>query len=42
MGLSQRDSVKLLKETFGLDESPEKILHTLLGTLIELYEKELR
>lgn len=42
MGLSQRDSVKLLKETFGLDESPEEILHTRLEILLELYEKELR
>ena len=42
MGLSQKDSVKLLKETFGLDESPEEILHTRLEILLELYEKELR
>ena len=42
MGLSQGDSVKLLKETFGLDESPEEILHTRLEILLELYEKELR
>ena len=41
MGLNQKDSVKLLKETFGLDESPEEILHTRLGILLELYEKEL-
>lgn len=42
MGLSQKDSVKLLKETFGLDESPEEILRTRLEILLELYEKELR
>ena len=42
MGLSQRDSVKLLKETFGLDESPEEILRTRLKILLEIYEKELR
>lgn len=42
MGLSQKDSVKLLKETFGLDESPEEILRTRLKILLELYEKELR
>ncbi|MXZ13528.1 MAG: HAD family phosphatase [Candidatus Dadabacteria bacterium] len=42
MGLSQRDSVKLLKETFGLDESPEEILNARLKILLELYEKELR
>ncbi|MXW22824.1 MAG: HAD family phosphatase [Candidatus Dadabacteria bacterium] len=42
MGLSQRDSVKLLKETFGLDESPEEILNARLEILLELYEKDLR
>ena len=42
MGLNQKDSVKLLKETFGLDESPEEILCTRLKILLELYEKELR
>ena len=42
MGLNQKDSVKLLKETFGLDESPEEILSTRLKILLELYEKELR
>lgn len=42
MGLNQKDSVKLLKETFGLDESPEEILRTRLKILLELYEKELR
>ena len=42
MGLNQKDSVKLLKETFGLDESPEEILHTRLEILLKLYEKELR
>ena len=41
MGLNQKDSVKLLKETFGLDESPEEILRTRLKILLELYEKEL-
>ena len=41
MGLSQKDSVKLLKETFSLDESPEEILRTRLRILLELYEKEL-
>lgn len=42
MGLNQKDSVKLLKETFGLDESPEEILRTRLEILLELYEKELK
>ena len=42
MGLNQKDSVALLKETFGLDESPEEILHTRLKILLGLYEKELR
>ncbi len=42
MGLNQKDSVKLLKETFGLDESPEEILRTRLKILLELYEKELK
>ncbi len=42
MGLNQRDSVRLLKETFELDESPEEILRTRLEILLELYEKELR
>ncbi len=42
MGLNQKDSVKLLKETFGLDESPEEILRTRLKILLEIYEKELR
>ena len=42
MGLNQKDSVKLLKETFGLDESPEEILHARLEILLELYEKELK
>ena len=42
MGLNQKDSVRLLKETFGLDESPEEILRTRLEILLELYEKELR
>ena len=42
MGLNQKDSVKLLKETFGLDESPEEILSARLEILLELYEKELR
>ena len=42
MGLNQKDSVKLLKETFGLDESPEEILHIRLKILLEIYEKELR
>ena len=42
MGLNQKDSVKLLKETFGLDESPEEILRTRLNILLELYEKELK
>ena len=41
MGLNQKDSVELLKETFGLDESPEEILRTRLEILLELYEKEL-
>lgn len=41
MGLNQKDSVKLLKETFGLDESPEEILRTRLKILLELYEEEL-
>ncbi len=42
MGLNQKDSVRLLKETFGLDESPDEILRTRLEILLELYEKELR
>ena len=42
MGLNQKDSVKLLKETFSLDESPEEILRTRLKILLELYEKELK
>ena len=42
MGLNQKDSVALLKETFGLDESPEEILRTRLEILLGLYEKELR
>ena len=42
MGLNQKDSVRLLKETFRLDESPEEILRTRLEILLELYEKELR
>lgn len=42
MGLNQRDSVELLKETFGLEESPEEILSTRLKILLELYKKELR
>ncbi len=41
MGLSQRDSVELLKKTFGLRESPEEILRTRLKILLELYEREL-
>lgn len=41
MGLSQRDSVQLLKETFGLRESPEEILHARLKILLEFYEREL-
>ena len=42
MGLNQKDSVRLLKETFGLDEPPDEILRTRLEILLELYEKELR
>ncbi len=42
MGLNQKDSVRLLKETFGLDESPDEILRTRLEILLELYAKELR
>lgn len=42
MGLSQKDSVKLLRETFGLSEPPEEILRTRLKILLDLYEKELR
>ncbi len=41
MGLNQKDSVKLLKESFGLPQSSEKILEERIRILLELYETEL-
>ena len=41
MGLNQKDSVKLLKEFFGLRRSFEEILEERIRILLELYETEL-
>lgn len=41
MGLNQKDSVKLLKESFGLRQSLEEILEERIRILLELYETEL-
>ena len=41
MGLNQKDSVKLLKEYFGLPQSSEEILEERIRILLELYDTEL-
>ena len=41
MGLNQKDSVKLLKDAFGLRQSFEEILEERIRILLELYETEL-
>ncbi len=41
VGLNQKDSARLLKETFGLPETVEEIIAERVGILISLYEKEL-
>ncbi len=41
MGLNQKDSIGLLKKTFGLVESEKEILDMRLEILLDLYEKEL-
>ena len=42
MGLNQKDSIALLKKSFGLPHTPEEIQRARLEILLELYEKELR
>ncbi|GBD37943.1 2-deoxyglucose-6-phosphate phosphatase [bacterium HR37] len=42
VGLNQRDSALLLKETFGLPESIEELIEERISILLELYKKELK
>ncbi|GIW47228.1 MAG: phosphatase [Deltaproteobacteria bacterium] len=42
VGLNQRDSALLLKETFGLPESIEELIEERISILLDLYKKELK
>src|SRR5574341_1456755 len=41
VGLNQRDSGRLLKETFNLPETIEELLAERIGILLNLFDKEL-
>lgn len=41
VGLGQKDSAKLLKDTFSLDDEIEDIINTRISILLDIYDKEL-